>query len=91
MSSNFMLAMEIVEKLSRMTPGQTLTITIGGESSVSRTCSTVGAVEQLLRLAKAYGYERVWCDPTDETRWFAERQHPEKDATLQAIPLDWLL
>ncbi len=50
-----------------------------------------GAEEQLLRLAKTYGYERVWCDPQDETRWFAERKHPDKRGLIQAIPLDWLL
>lgn len=50
-----------------------------------------GAIEQLSRIAKSHGYEWVWSDPDDETKWFAERKHPDKDGFIQVIPMDDLL
>lgn len=58
---------------------------------LDQACGRAGAEEQLLQLAKAHGYERVWCDPRDNTVWFADRKHPDKDGVIQVIPLDYLL
>jgi hypothetical protein len=48
-----------------------------------------GAIEQLKRIAKAFGYDRIWPKPSDDSVWFAERAG--KPGFIEAVPLDHLI
>jgi hypothetical protein len=49
-----------------------------------------GAIEQLERIAKAFGYTSVWADPKDRGRWFCERP-TTLEGYIQATSIDDLV
>ncbi len=51
----------------------------------------MAAEEQLLRIAKLMGFERIWPDlrPNGKGLWFAERD--SEPGFIQAVPLEMLI
>jgi len=47
-----------------------------------------GAISQLERIATAFGYEKAWSPPSDDSRWYFERPADNQPGFLTVVLVD---